>query len=108
MILILKRTNVVLTDELSLIAGNPVLVEDILGLKFNVSPLTFLQVNHDQCEKLYSCALDYANLSGNEEVIDAYCGMGSITLNIAKRVKHVYGIEIVSKAIEDANKKIKN
>lgn len=99
-----KRTNVVLTDELSLIVGNPVLVEDILGLKFNVSPLTFLQVNHDQCEKLYSCALDYANLSGNEEVIDAYCGMGSITLNIAKRVKHVYGIEIVSKAIEDANK----
>ena len=99
-----KRTNVVLTDELSLIAGNQVLVEDILGLKFNVSPLTFLQVNHDQCEKLYNCALNYASLTGNEEVIDAYCGMGSITLNIAKRAKHVYGIEIVPKAIEDANK----
>ena len=62
-----------------------------------------MQVNHDQAIKLYSEALRLAKLNKNMNVIDAYCGMGSITLNIAKQVKHVYGIEVVDAAIVNAN-----
>ena len=98
-----KQTNVVLADEYVLLGGNSTITENILGLSYNVSPATFLQVNHEQCEKLYNKAIEYANLTGNENVIDAYCGMGSITLNLAKNAKHVYGIEIVPQAIENAN-----
>ena len=63
-----------------------------------------MQVNHDNAEKLYSEAFRMANLNKDMNVIDAYCGMGSITLNIAKHVNHVYGIEIVEDAIKNANK----
>ena len=63
-----------------------------------------MQVNHDQCEKLYEEAFRMANLNKNMNVIDAYCGMGSITLNIAKHVNYVYGIEVVPEAIDNANK----
>ena len=62
-----------------------------------------MQVNHDQCEKLYQTALDLAQLDKNMNVIDAYCGMGSITLNIARKVNKVYGIEVVEDAIINAN-----
>ena len=105
-----KNTNVVLSDNYKLLSGNETIVEDILGLKFNVSPASFLQVNHDNCEKLYSEAIKLAELKPDMNVIDAYCGMGSITLNIAKKVNHVYGIEIVEAAIINANnnKKLNN
>ena len=86
-----------------LLYGNPVIIEDILGLKFQVSPSSFMQVNHKQCEALYSEALRMANITKNMNVIDAYCGMGSITLNIAKNANKVYGIEIVEQAIKNAN-----
>ncbi len=98
-----KKTNVVLSNEYKLLYGKETILEDILGLKFNVSPSSFLQVNNRQCEKLYSKAIDLANLDKTMNVIDAYCGMGSITLNIAKRVNKVYGIEIVESAIKNAN-----
>ena len=97
-----EKTNVVLSNEYKLIYGNETIIEDILGLKFNVSPASFLQVNHDQCELLYKEAIRMANINKNMNVIDAYCGMGSITLNIARNYKHVYGIEIVDAAIENA------
>ncbi len=97
------KTNVVLSNEFKLLSGNKTIIEEILGLKFNVSPSSFMQVNHDQCENLYSEALRMAKLNKNMNVIDAYCGMGSITLNIAKDVNHVYGIEIVDAAIQNAN-----
>lgn len=105
-----KKTNVVLSNEFKLIYGKETIVEDILGLKFNVSASSFMQVNHNQCEKLYQEALKMADLKPNMNVIDAYCGMGSITLNIAKKVKHVYGIEVVESAIinAEANKKLNN
>ena len=105
-----NTNNVLLSDNFKLIYGNPFITESILGLKFNVSPSSFMQVNHDQCEKLYSEALRCANLSKDMNVIDAYCGMGSITLNIAKNVNKVYGIEIVPDAINNANsnKKLNN
>ena len=62
-----------------------------------------MQVNHDVCELMYKEAFRMAKLNPEMNVIDAYCGMGSITLNIAKQVKHVYGIEIVEEAIVNAN-----
>lgn len=98
-----KNTNVVLSDEYYLLYGNKAINENILGLTFEVYPASFLQVNHNQCEKLYSEAFRMANLNKNMNVIDAYCGIGSITLNIAKNVNHVYGIEIVEDAILNAN-----
>ncbi len=98
-----KLTNVVLSNEYKLLYGKETITEDILGLKFNVSAASFMQVNHDNCEKLYSEAINLANLNEDMNVIDAYCGMGSITLNIAKQVKHVYGIEVVDAAIVNAN-----
>lgn len=105
-----KKTNVVLSNEYKLLYGEPTIVEDILGLKFYVSPSSFMQVNNLQCEKLYSKAIELAKLNKNMNVIDAYCGMGSITLNIAKKVNKVYGIEIVESAINNANnnKKLNN
>lgn len=72
------------------------------GISFNISPLSFYQVNPVQTEKLYSIALEYAGLTGTETVWDLYCGIGTISLFMAKRAKQVYGIEIIDKAIEDA------
>ena len=104
-----NKTNVVLSNDYELLYGNPTLVENILGLDFEVYPASFMQVNHNQAIKLYSEALRLAKLNKNMNVIDAYCGMGSITLNIAKEVSHVYGIEIVNDAIINANNnKVRN
>ena len=99
-----NKTNVVLSNDYVHLYGDEYLIEDILGLKFNVSPASFMQVNHDNAEKLYSEAFRMADLNKDMNVIDAYCGMGSITLNIAKQVNHVYGIEIVEDAIKNADK----
>ncbi|MDE7264083.1 MAG: 23S rRNA (uracil(1939)-C(5))-methyltransferase RlmD [Anaeroplasmataceae bacterium] len=98
-----NRTNVVMSGELIHIYKDKTLTEDILGLKFDVSAFSFMQVNHDVCEQMYLEAFRMANLTKDMNVIDAYCGMGSITLNIAKQVNHVYGIELVEDAILNAN-----
>lgn len=98
-----NQTNVMLSDEYSHLYKDKTLIEDILGLKFSVSAGSFMQVNHENCEKLYLEAFRMAKLTKEMNVIDAYCGMGSITLNIAKQVNHVYGIEIVESAITNAN-----
>ena len=105
-----ENTNVVLSNDYTLLFGNETITEDILGLKFNVSPASFMQVNHYNCERLYEEAIKLADLKPNYNVIDAYCGMGSITLNIAKNANHVYGIEVVESAIINANnnKKLNN
>ena len=105
-----ENTNVVLSNDYTLLFGNETITEDILGLKFNVSPASFMQVNHYNCERLYEEAIKLADLKPNYNAIDAYCGMGSITLNIAKNVNHVYGIEVVESAITNANnnKKLNN
>jgi len=97
------KTNVILSNDFKKIYGDDSIVENILGLDFEVKPKTFMQVNHNQCEKLYTEAIRLADLNKNMNVIDAYCGMGSITLNIAKHVNHVTGIEIVDDAIVNAN-----
>ena len=102
-----EKTNVVLSNKYKLLFGEKKIKEKILDNYYLVSPATFLQVNHNQCEKLYSKAFEFAKLDKKMNVIDAYCGMGSITLNLARRAKYVYGIEEVPAAIEDANENAK-
>lgn len=98
-----KKTNVILNqDGFIHILGEKYIIEEINDLKFMVHPNSFLQVNHDQAEAMYNKALSYIEPSKNN-VIDAYCGIGSITLNLAKRASHVYGIEVVRQAIDNAN-----
>ena len=75
--------------------------------KYQISPLSFYQVNPVQTEKLYGLALDYAGLTGNETVWDLYCGIGTISLFLAKKAKQVYGVEIVPQAIDDARNNAK-
>ena len=78
-------------------------ISDYIGdFRFNISPLSFFQVNPTQTEVLYGKALEYANLTGNEEVFDAYCGTGTITLFLSQKAKKVYGVEIIPQAIDNA------
>ena len=98
-----RRTNVILGEEIHVLWGEGVMEDTLHGLKFSVSPLSFFQVNPVQTEKLYQLALDYANLTGSETVVDAYCGAGTISLMLARKAKKVIGIEIVEPAIENAN-----
>lgn len=95
-------TNVILGNEFKCIWGEERLIDDVCGIKVKVSAASFLQVNPIQTEKLYSAALEYCALTGDEEVIDAYCGVGTISLLLARRAKHVTGVEIVEQAIADA------
>lgn len=99
-----EKTNVVLGDKNKTIYGNDTITDYIGDLKFNISPLSFFQVNPVQTEVLYNKALEYANLTGDETVIDAYCGTGTISLFLAQKAKKVYGIEIVEQAVKDAKK----
>ena len=97
-----KRTNVILGGRVVPLWGDP-WIEDVLGgLRFRISPLSFYQVNPAQCEKLYGEALKAAALTGQETVYDLYCGIGTISLFLARHAKTVYGVEIVPDAIRDA------
>ncbi|AYF92382.1 23S rRNA (uracil(1939)-C(5))-methyltransferase RlmD [Apilactobacillus bombintestini] len=82
--------------------GKTYIEDELLGLKFAISLNSFYQVNPEQTEKLYSTAIDKAELDGTQTVIDAYCGIGTISLAVAEHAKQVYGVEIVKEAIEDA------
>lgn len=97
-----RRTNVVLGEENIHLAGRETLVDAIGDLLFHISPVSFYQVNPEQTEILYRKALEYAGLSGGETVIDVYCGIGTISLFLARRAARVYGIEVVPEAIADA------
>ncbi|MGN0317150.1 MAG: 23S rRNA (uracil(1939)-C(5))-methyltransferase RlmD [Lachnospira sp.] len=97
-----EDTNVILGRQCDCISGKSY-IEDYIGdIKFGISPLSFFQVNPVQTEKLYKKALEFAGLTGNETVWDMYCGIGTISLFLAKNAKKVYGVEIVPQAIEDA------
>lgn len=105
-----EDTNVILGKECITLYGRPY-IEDYIGdIKFQISPLSFYQVNPKQTEVLYNKALEFAGLKGNESVWDMYCGIGTISLFLAKKAGKVYGVEIVPQAIEDAknNAKINN
>ena len=97
-----KDTNLVLGDKCVTLWGQDHICDYIGEYKFNISPLSFFQVNPLQTEVLYNKALEYADLSGNEVVFDAYCGTGTITLFLSKKAKKVYGVEIVEQAIQNA------
>lgn len=97
-------TNVILGNRFKTLWGADTLSESICGLNFEVSAASFLQVNPLQTQRLYQTALEYAGLSGKERVVDAYCGIGTISLALAQRAGEVIGIEIVAPAIEDARR----
>lgn len=97
-----KKTNVILGDETKTLWGNDVIYDYIGNVKFAISARSFYQVNPVQTEVLYGKTLEYAGLTGGETVIDAYCGIGTISLFLAQHAKRVYGVEIVPEAIEDA------
>ena len=97
-----RRTNVIMGDRYEVLWGEPFITDYIGEVKYQISPLSFYQVNPVQTEKLYRLALDYAELKGEETVWDLYCGIGTISLFLAKKAKQVYGVEIVPQAVEDA------
>lgn len=110
-----RRDNVIMGNDVETIWGDAVIKDSLHtrdvaagftptgeSLEFHISPLSFYQVNPGQTEKLYSIALDYAGLTGKETVWDLYCGIGTISLFLSQRAGHVYGVEIIPQAIEDA------
>lgn len=99
-----EKTNVILGNENRVIYGDGKINDNIGDLVFEISPLSFFQVNPVQTEVLYNKALEYAALGENDTVFDIYCGIGTISLFLAQRAKKVYGIEIVEEAIKDAKR----
>lgn len=99
-----KRSNVILGEKILPLWGQGYITDYIGNVKYQISPLSFYQVNPVQTVKLYETALAYAGLTGNETVWDLYCGIGTISLFLAQKAKQVYGVEIVPAAIEDAEK----
>ncbi|MBK1810360.1 23S rRNA (uracil(1939)-C(5))-methyltransferase RlmD [Clostridium sp. YIM B02505] len=97
-----KATNVILGQESITLWGEDTISDYIGEFKFNISPLSFFQVNPTQTEVLYSKALEFAELKGEETVFDAYCGTGTITLFLSQKAKKVYGVEIIKEAIDNA------
>ncbi|MGD9678980.1 MAG: 23S rRNA (uracil(1939)-C(5))-methyltransferase RlmD, partial [Vulcanibacillus sp.] len=98
------KTNVIMGKKSIVLYGQDVIYDTIGEIKFAISPRSFYQVNPEQTRVLYNKALEYAGLTGEETVIDAYCGIGTISLFLAQKAKHVYGVEIVLEAINDAKK----
>ena len=99
-----KRTNVILGEKTTVLWGNEVIYDYIGNVKFAISALSFYQVNPVQTKVLYDKALEYAGLNGEETVIDAYCGIGTISLFLAQKARRVFGVEVVPEAIEDAKR----
>ncbi|MER2294566.1 MAG: 23S rRNA (uracil(1939)-C(5))-methyltransferase RlmD [Desemzia incerta] len=99
-----RGTNVILGEEAIVLYGEDKYRDELMGNTFEISHRSFYQVNPLQTEKLYQTVLDFAAMTGEETVIDAYCGIGTITLALAKKAKEVYGIEIVEMAVEDAKR----
>ena len=97
-----ENTNVIMGKDIHVLWGQSYITDYIGNVKYQISPLSFFQVNPVQTEKLYGFALEYADLKGEETVWDLYCGIGTISLFLAQKAKKVYGVEIVPQAIEDA------
>jgi len=102
-----ENTNVIMGKDIRVLWGQSFITDYIGDVKYQISPLSFYQVNPVQTEKLYGLALEYAGLSGEETVWDLYCGIGTISLFLAQKAKKVYGVEIVPQAIEDAKNNAK-
>ncbi len=102
-----KNTNVIMGTEMIFVWGQDYITDYIGNIKYQISPLSFYQVNPVQTKKLYETALEYADLKGNETVWDLYCGIGTISLFLAQKAGKVYGVEIVPQAINDARQNAK-
>lgn len=99
-----RNDNVILGEKEKVLVGSGVIREKLKNLSFGISSKSFYQINPYQTEVLYSKALEFAQLTGNEEVVDVYCGTGTIGLFASSSAKHVTGIEIVKEAVEDAKR----
>ena len=99
-----KNTNVILGEEVIPVRGQTYITDRIGGVSYQISPLSFYQVNPVQTEKLYRTALEYAGLTGGETVWELYCGIGTISLFLARGAGQVYGVEVVPQAVEDARR----
>jgi len=97
-----ENTNVIMGDKTVTLWGKECITDILGGVKFEISPLSFYQVNSLQAEQLYAAAADFAKLTGDELLLDLYCGAGTIGLFMASRVKKVIGVEVVPQAVEDA------
>ena len=102
-----KNTNVILGDKTEILFGEGYIYDYLGNKKFKISPMSFYQVNPIQTEKLYSKAIEYAELSGKETIFDLYCGIGTIGIFASDNVKKIYGIETIPEAIEDAKENAK-
>ena len=102
-----KRTNVIMGEKIKLLWGQSYITDYIGNIQYQISPLSFYQVNPAQTKVLYETALEYAGLHGDETVWDLYCGIGTISLFLAQKAKMVYGVEIVPEAIADARRNAK-
>lgn len=99
-----ERTNVILGRKTVVLWGQEYITDQIGEISYEISPVSFYQVNPVQTEKLYGLALEYADLHGEENVWDLYCGIGTISLFLAQKAKQVYGVEIIPQAIENAKR----
>ena len=99
-----EKTNVILGQKIITLWGKNTIIDSIDGIEFEISPLSFYQVNPVQTEVLYGKAVELAGLKGDETVLDLYCGIGTISLFFARKAKKVFGVEIVPEAIADAKK----
>ncbi|NQK67984.1 23S rRNA (uracil(1939)-C(5))-methyltransferase RlmD [Streptococcus suis] len=99
-----QNSNAIFGQEFRLLYGSETIVDTMLGNEFEISAPSFYQVNTEMAEKLYQTAIDFAELSVDDIVIDAYSGIGTIGLSFAKQVQHVYGVEVVEKAVLDSQK----
>ncbi len=97
-----KKTNVILGDEEKVLYGRDFIYDDFAGIRVKVSLKSFYQVNHDQMIRLYDVARDLAEIDENKDVLDLYCGIGTISLYLSKYAKHVTGVEIVESAVRNA------
>ena len=102
-----ENTNVIMGKEIGVLWGQEYITDYIGDVKYQISPLSFFQVNPVQTEKLYGLAMEYADLKGEETVWDLYCGIGTISLFLAQKAKQVYGVEIIPQAIGDARNNAK-
>ncbi len=103
-----SRGNSVLGYENKIIYGKSVITDTLCGIEFEISPHSFYQINPEMTEKLYGKALEFAEITDNDNVLDVYCGIGTISLAAAKKARVVTGVEIVEQAIDDAKKNAKN
>lgn len=97
-----KNTNVIMGQKCVKIYGDDTITDTICGVKIAISPLSFYQINRDSVENLYSLVKDFANAGQDDIVFDLYCGTGAIGLTVASDAKHLYGIEIIPDAVENA------